>query len=407
VISVRPSGGDDTALLQSAIDHVAALPVGADGFRGAVLLRPGRFRVAGQLRILASGVVLRGSGEGQTSIVAEGTGRRTLIVAGGAADPELGHAVQVSADAATGARVLKVAAAGGFRVGDRVVVRRPSTKEWISGIGMSGLPGTFANVRLDWQPGSHDLIWDRTVVRVDAAAGEIELDAPITTALELKYGGGTVARMGNADAGLLNLGIEEMTLESAFDTAYPKDEEHAWMAVSLDRVEDAWVRHVTARHFVSAAVRVGTRARRVTIADCSSEAPVSEEGGYRRQSFLVYGQQVLVIRCRSEAGMNDFATGLLAGGPNVFYDCEAKGSLGASGSFEGWSSGVLYENVRVPDSRLQLLLDQERAQGAGWRTRLHGTRARKRWTCWGRRAGTTTKLNRRSRCMRASLPRGD
>jgi Family of unknown function (DUF6298) len=27
---------------------------------------------------------------------------------------------------------------------------------------------------------------------------------------------------------------------------------------------------------------------------------------------------------------------------------------------------VLYENVRVPDSRLQLLLDQERAQGAGW-----------------------------------------
>ena len=41
-------------------------------------------------------------------------------------------------------------------------------------------------------------------------------------------------------------------------------------------------------------------------------------------------------------------------------------SLGASGAFEGWSSGVLYERVHVPDARLQLLLDFSRAQGAGW-----------------------------------------
>jgi hypothetical protein len=365
VISVRPSGGDDTALLQSAIDHVAALPLGSDGFRGAVVLRPGRFRVAGQLRISATGVVLRGSGPAQTTIVADGIGRRTLIKIGAAADPELSDAVPVSADAAAGARVLKVSSAAEFHAGDRVVVRRPSTKEWIGAIGMSGLPGTFANQRLDWQPGSHDLIWDRVVTRVDVGAGEIELDAPITTALEQKYGGGTMSRVANSDA-VRNVGVEELTLESAFDASRPLDEEHAWMAVALDRVEDAWVRHVTARHFVSSAVRAGTRARRVTIADCRSEAPVSELGGYRRQSFLLYGQQVLVIRCTSEAGMNDFASGLLAGGPNTFFDCEAKGSLGGSGSFEGWSSGVLYENVRVPDAPLQLLLDQERAQGAGW-----------------------------------------
>jgi hypothetical protein len=366
IISLRPTGGDDTALLQSAIEHVSKLPVGADGFRGAVVLRPGRFRVAGQLRINATGLVLRGSGMAQTTIVAEGIGRRTLIKVGAVADPELSDAVPVSADAAAGARVLKVSSAAEFHPGDRVVVRRPSTKEWIGGIAMTGLPGTFANQRLDWQPGSHDLIWDRAVTRVNAGGGEIELDAPITTALEQKYGGGTVSRDVSDDGVVRNVGVEEVTLESAFDTNYPKDEEHAWMAIALDRVEDAWVRHVTARHFVSSAVRTGTRARRVTIADCRSEAPVSEPGGYRRQSFLVYGQQVLVIRCSSEAGMNDFASGLLAGGPNVFFDCEAKESLGASGSFEGWSSGVLYENVRVPDAPLQLLLDQERAQGAGW-----------------------------------------
>ena len=347
------------------MDHVAAMPMAAEGFRGAVLLRPGRFRVAGQLRMNVSGVVLRGSGEGQTTIVAEGIGRRTLIQVGAVAEPEVSEGTPVSADVPAGARILKIASAVGFHPGDRVVVRRPSTKEWIGAIGMSGLPGTFANQRLDWQPGSHDLIWDRLVTRADAATGEIELDAPITTALEQEYGGGTVARV-SKDTTVRNIGVEELTLESAFDAGRPKDEEHAWMAIAIDHAEDAWVRHVTARHFVSAAVRAGTRARRITIADCRSESPVAEEGGYRRQSFLVYGQQVLVIRCFSENGMNDFASGLLAGGPNVFYDCDAKGSVGASGSFEGWSSGVLYENVHVPDAPLQLLQDQERAQGAGW-----------------------------------------
>ena len=46
VVSVRPSGGDDTGLLQGAIDHVSALALTKNGFRGAVLLMPGRYRVA-------------------------------------------------------------------------------------------------------------------------------------------------------------------------------------------------------------------------------------------------------------------------------------------------------------------------------------------------------------------------
>lgn len=370
VISVRPSGGDDTDLLQSAIDHVAAMAMDAHGFRGAVVLRPGRFRVAGQLHLNASGVVLRGSGVGSTTIVAEGQRRRTLIAVGGMTDPELADPIAVTDDMVpAGARTMKLASVDGLAVGDRVVVRRPSTREWISAIGMSGLPGTFANQRLDWQPGSHDLIWDRTVTKVDAATKEIEIDAPITTALEAKFGGGTVSKSvtkEDTNALVRNVGVEEMTLESAYDAGLPQDEEHAWIAIAVNHAEDAWVRDVTARHFVSAVVRVGNRARRVTVEGCHSEAPVSEIGGYRRQAFLVYGQQVLVEHCTSDAGMNDFAVGLLAAGPNVFYDCEAKGSLEASGAFEGWSSGVLYENVRVPDASLQLVLNQERAQGAGW-----------------------------------------
>jgi len=87
-ISVRPTGGDDTELLQQAINHLSALPVRENGFRGALLLRPGRYRVAGHLEMRTGGVVLRGSGN--ATIVASGTGRRTLIEIGGVAEAATG-----------------------------------------------------------------------------------------------------------------------------------------------------------------------------------------------------------------------------------------------------------------------------------------------------------------------------
>jgi hypothetical protein len=103
---------------------------------------------------------------------------------------------------------------------------------------MSGLPGTFANQRLDWKPGSHDLVWDRTVTAVDAASHAVTLDAPITTALEKEFGGGTLSRV-TGEAAATHIGIENLTLESAYDHANLKDEEHAWIGIAMDHVDDA------------------------------------------------------------------------------------------------------------------------------------------------------------------------
>ena len=192
VISVRPSGADDTELLQGALDHVAALSLRADGLRGAVLLRPGRYRVSGRLEMRTSGVVLRGSGN--ATIVAAGKGRRTLIEIGNAADTATGTPVRIVDETVpAGARTLTLESVAGLKPGDRIVITRPSTAEWIAALKMRGLPGNYANQRLDWIPGSRNLVWDRTVTQVNAARNQITVDAPVTTALERRYGGGTVA----------------------------------------------------------------------------------------------------------------------------------------------------------------------------------------------------------------------
>ncbi len=358
-ISVRPSGGDDTALLQAALDHVAATRV-----RGALVLKPGRYRVGGHLEMRASRVVLRGSPG--TTIIATGTSRRTLIEIGNLANPKADKPIDIADDTVpAGGRTFTLQSVGGLQPGDHIVITRPSTAAWISALQMTGLKGTYAKQRLDWAPGSRNLIWDRTIESVDAASKQITVDAPITTALDRRYGGGTVAKV-QSDLPVSDIGIEQIILESQFDHARPSDEDHSWIAISLDRVEDAFVRKVTAIHFAGSAVRVGQRARRVTVEGCDSKSPVSEPAGYRRQSFLVEGQQVLVRQCTSEQGMNDFASGLLAGGPNVFLDDTAISALGASGSFESWASGVLYERVHVDGAGIALTNDSSRAEGAGW-----------------------------------------
>src|SRR4051812_1335103 len=50
---VWPVAGDNTANLQAAIDKVSVLPLDKNGFRGAVLIRMGYYKMATPLRIQA------------------------------------------------------------------------------------------------------------------------------------------------------------------------------------------------------------------------------------------------------------------------------------------------------------------------------------------------------------------
>jgi hypothetical protein len=367
VLRVKPCGGDDTAMLQAAIDKLASLPLAGDGFRGALLFEPGRYPISGQLRLGAGGVVLRGaSGKSPATLVATGTGRRALIELGASNRPALGLPVGVTDTLVpAGEMRLRVDSVAGFNPGDRVVVTRPCTGAWVASLAQAGSAGGVRGGKGVWLPGSRELHWTRRVVAVEPASRQLTLDAPITTALEIRFGGATVARV-VARPPAERMGVENLVLESAFDSRNPRDEEHAWFAIHMEDVEDAFVREVTARHFVSSAVHVGNRARRVSIQHCRCEQPVSELGSYRRQAFWVEGQQVLVAGCRSEDGMQDFSLGFCAAGPNVFLDCEAVRPLGASGTYESSAAGALFERVRIEGAPLRLAFESGRTPGAGW-----------------------------------------
>lgn len=361
-ITVAPSGGDDTRAIQAAIDAVGRMPPDALGFRGAVALQAGVYRVAGQLRLDTSGVVLRGHG---TTLLATGESRRTLIEVAGKGEPVLGAPEAVAADAAAGSTHLTLESTNGLATGQRVEVLRPCTQAWISALGMDKFTGNYADLRLDWIPGSRDIVWERTIVAVDPAARTITLDAPITTAIESRFGGGRVQPL-RWPGRIRRVGIEGLTCVSEIDPGRPQDEEHAWICLSLDRVENAWVRRVVARQFVCACVWVGHRARAITVEDCANLQPVSEPAAWRRLGFYVDGQQVLVQRCATEDGRHDYAAGLCAAGPNVFLECRTVRAQTDVGPFESWSSGTLYDRLTIGGAGLALQNIGPRTQGAGW-----------------------------------------
>lgn len=360
-VVVGPSKQDDTRRIQAAIDYVSQLPTDEEGRRGAVLLSQGEFNISGQLKIRASGVVLRGHGAGGngTTLRATGPDRRSLIRV---VPPkptknsnlnDRGSKI-LNEIVPAGKRKVQLDSTEGLAVGTRVEVTHPSSKAWIEKLKVE---------RLGWREGTRDIRWLRTISAIDGS--RIELDVPLTLAIEKAVCQATL-RIVDSASRLQEIGIEDLALVSDFEEQNAKDEEHAWYGVHMQGVEDAWVRRVQFRHFAGGAVMLGDETSRVTVSDCASYDPVSEIGGYRRHTYFTLGQQCLFLRCWSDNGLHDFSVGHCAAGPNAFVNCIARNALGDSGPRESCATGVLYDNVRIEGNDLNLTNRWNSPPKAGW-----------------------------------------
>ncbi len=357
---------DDLPRIQAAIDEISKLPRGMDGFRGALLLRRGRYRLNGTLKIAASGIVLRGDGPGEdgTVLIAPQRKQHTLIQVDGEGRPReiRGTRQEITDDyVPVGARSFHVEDVSGFEVGDEVIVHRPSTAEWIHEIGMDRIPMSHPNVK-QWKPGSKDMVFQRTIAAIEA--NRITVDAPVVNSFQKEYGGGSVYKY-EFPGRIEQVGIESLRGESEFEGK--DDEAHAWDMIVIDQARDCWVRDVTSRYFGYGCVGISRWARSITVQDSQCLDPISKITGSRRYSFWITGQLNLIQRCYTRHGRHDFVMHSVVSGPNVFLDCNADNAHSDSGPHHRWATGTLYDNVIVNGNALNAQNAGAAGTGHGWR----------------------------------------
>ncbi|SFL59396.1 S-layer homology domain-containing protein [Paenibacillus sp. 1_12] len=355
-VAIEPGVGDDTARIQDAIDYVSELPMQSDGFRGAVLLKKGRYDINGELFIRKSGVVLRGQGEGEkdTILYATGTTRRYILNIGDtSASPTLlenTHTKITDLYVPSGNRTFHVKDGSGYKTGDKIMIRRYGNSSWIHEINMDQILPSTMEETVQWQPFSLD--FDRVVTKVNG--NEITIDAPVPNAIERQWGGGDIRKYD--DSGRIErVGVENLRVDVQFDPSvksvldgvtYYSDENKAHTFARFGYIQDGWLRNVTGYHLETSLVFTGRSSKWITIQDAKVYDMVSIITGSRRYAFFYTGQLALTQRVYTETARHSFIVNSQVTGPNVFTDSDSVNSFARSEPHHRWSVGGLFDNIR-------------------------------------------------------------
>jgi hypothetical protein len=367
--TVQPSGlADDTALIQTAIDAISALPEDK-GFRGAVFLAPGTFNCASTITISASGVVLRGGGsgskEGEITTI-NMTGKPHLAIAvrapggapRGAAEPGAARTSIADAYVPSGATAFAVASAAGFAVGDTIEIRRPVTQAWVKFMRMDdlvrdGSPQT-------WIRTGNTTLTQRKITAISDRT--ITLDVPLADSFDARYlnpPGTTVAKI-QPPARLAQVGIEYLHLKCP-----PQEINHTQAHFTALRMngQDCWARDVVIDETMNSVAVGGTR---ITLERVAVNRKARHQGSSKPAEFAPNAGQVLMDRC-TVTGDNIWfvATGAGQAGPIVALNCTFNGD-GRAESHQRWSTGMLYDNCHAPSGGLEFRNRGEMGSGHGW-----------------------------------------
>ncbi len=361
VKTITASDTNSQSIIQSAIDEVAVMPLDKNGFRGTILLKKGVYKIPGTIKINTSGIVLRGEGN-ETVLIATGKGQRNLIqVAGSGSIKEVKESRVKITDkyVAVGAKSFNISSSKGFKVNDRIILFRPGTKKWIEDLKMDQIAVRDTGTK-QWQPEEYDLKFERMITKIEG--NRIYIDNPVVMSLEEQYGGGETFKY-TFDGRIGEVGIENLMCRSEF--AFDTDEDHGWNAIMFNRIENGWVKHVTAVHFGYSCLNLGGQAKNITVDSCRYLEPKSQITGGRRYSFNNDGQQNLVMNCFASEGRHDYITGARVCGPNVFYNCRSEKAKADIGPHHRWAIGTLYDNI-VTDGEINVQDRGNWGTGHGW-----------------------------------------
>src|SRR6266851_798919 len=359
--TVAPSGEDDSAAIQAAIDQVSSRPL-VNGVRGTVLLSAGHFQCKTTLKITASGVVLRGSGSGEAETVNEMTGDPHLAfsVAGESKITPTGAAVTVAdAYVPAGSMTFSVRDASGFKAGDRIQIIRPVTPEWLHLMGMDTLVRN--GKKQTWVSGNFKT--ERTIVAINGK--KLRFDVPLTDSYDAKYlapDGATVVKIEHTGQ-ITQVGVENFRLVAPARKGTLNDKH--FNGLRMTGVEDSWVRNLRILD-TTEAVGIGKNSRRVTVERVDVTQSVPIQGAAKPADFSANGTQILFDRC-SATGDNVFyiAVGPSERGPNVVLNCVFHGN-GHVQPQQRWATGLLVDSCQVPDGGIDLMNRGAMGSGHGW-----------------------------------------
>lgn len=360
---ISPVDGDNRENIQSAIDRVAVRPLGADGFRGAVLLKKGVYEVNGSINITRSGIVIKGEGTDLAGTVVRetSTSQTDLFCFKGNGDINrmTNTKVAVGEDfVPTGRNYMTLADASSFQAGDSVLLYRPGTDNWIHDLKMDQIverDGTH-----QWKASEYNLYYERIITKIDG--NKVFLDSPVVMQLDKKYGGGYLMKY-SFSGRIRNCGIENILLESTYKSE--TDEEHGWTAVNFSKVNQGWAREVVSKYFGYSCVYIDSNSRNISVLNCQCLDAKSIITGSRRYSFNCNGQLNLFKNCYTTEGRHDYVTGARVCGPNVFTQCKSRNTHADIGPHHRWASGTLFDMIDT-DGQINVQDRGNMGSGHGW-----------------------------------------
>lgn len=380
-MTVHPLGNnqDCTDYIQKAIDMVSALPKDADGFRGAVLLAPGRYVCERPISISADGVVLRGSGSDPSgSVIVMTGGKHTAILVSNNIRQRIGNRFgEATSESKTikvmdkyipaGSSQFTVMDAAGLSVGDNIEISKPVTEKWIKFMQMDGLVRDGKPQR--WIKAGTQLVTERVIAAIDK--NKITLTVPLVDSYDANFtDNNTTIVVANNRQRIRQAGVETLRIEAPEQAV--NHSQALYYALRING-EDCWAKDINALETMES---IGVGGRRITLQQINVWRKALHQGASKPAEFAPNGGQILVDRC-SVAGDNIWYVAVGGGqtGPIVFLNCTFQGN----GRIEGhqrWSTGFLFDNCKLTGGGIDFKNRGSMGSGHGW-----GTAWSVAWNC--------------------------
>lgn len=358
-IRISPAAGDNSTIIQQAIERVASMPI-VNGIRGAVLLEPGTYNCEKTITITASGVVLRGSGAGENGSIINMTGApHACFVIKSNVTVKATHTTSTIADqyVPSGAISFRLRSAKDLSPGDTIRIARPVTEAWVQLMGMDKL--VRDGKKQTWITG--EITRERVIKKIDK--NTVTIDFPLTDSYDMQYLGadGVSVTKVNTRGGISQTGIENLRIVAPAQSVTISD--GLYRAMNMSGVTDGWVRNLEILNTVNS---ISITANRVTVDHVNIRHDVPTRGAAKPADLNGSGAQLLFNQCNITGdNLFYFATGAKVTGPVVLLNCIFKGN-GWIQPHQRWATGLLVDNCQVPDGGIDFMNRGAMGSGHGW-----------------------------------------